>query len=229
MPLADPLISFSGNMKRNELDKIAALAAEIRESVNQTNMFHCRHLDLGIQDWNALCDAMDTLEDSTAALRYYELFGHVETVHVPNALDTKWHDSFLLACGEKYLKLYGFFQAVVLQQDSIRCLHRIFKGTALKFSARTVWMRLRTARNLVSGHPIDRAAAVSRETLGKHELQVFVYERKKVRMKLVRIRRLFDSYKTAARRHLQDIRDATNQKCTALNASRSFADQEVQQ
>jgi hypothetical protein len=215
-------------MERNELDKIAALAAEIRELVNQTNTFHCRHLNLGIQDWNALCDAMDTLEDSTSALRYYELLGHVETVHVPNALDTKWHDSFLLACGEKYLKLYGFFQAVILQQDSIRRLHKIFKGMDLKRSGKTAWMKLREARHLVSGHPIERAAAVSRGTLGKHELHVFVYERNKVRMKLVRIRRLFDSYKTAARRHLQDIRKATNQKCTALNASGSFADQKVQ-
>ncbi len=206
-------------MKKDELNKIVALSEGIRELVNETNTFHCKHLKLGIEDWNALCDAMDTLDDSTSALKYYELHGHEETVRVPNTLDVRWHDSYLVAFGEKYLKLYGFFQAVVLQQDSIRRMHRIFKGADMKPSARTVWMKLRDARNLISGHPIARAAAVSQGTVGKHELHVFVYERKKVRMKLVRLRRLFDSYKTSARRHLQHVHNAAKQRCASLNAA----------
>src|SRR2546428_5443317 len=56
--------------------------------------------------------------------------------------------------GEKYLRLYGFFQAVVLQQDAIRYLYKEFVGRELKYSRPSGWNQIRELRNLTAGHPI---------------------------------------------------------------------------
>ena len=62
-------------------------------------------------DWNLLCVAMDTLDDTCLALEDYEAAG----------LGTESR--------EKYLRLYGMLQAVFLQQDCICYLHKMFSDT----------------------------------------------------------------------------------------------------
>jgi hypothetical protein len=82
--------------------------------------------------------ALDTAEDTALALSDYESGA------------TGSDD------GEKYLKLYGFLQAVFLQQDAIRELHQLFAGNFAKPADATAWKQLRELRNLTVGHPIEK-------------------------------------------------------------------------
>jgi hypothetical protein len=58
--------------------------------------------------------------------------------------------------GEKYLRLYGFLQAVFLQQDAISMLCKLFLGSWTEPGALSAWEELRSLRNLTVGHPIER-------------------------------------------------------------------------
>jgi hypothetical protein len=58
--------------------------------------------------------------------------------------------------GEKYLKLYGFLQAVFLQQDAIKELHRLFVGVFAEPGDKSAWRQVRELRNLTVGHPIEK-------------------------------------------------------------------------
>lgn len=58
--------------------------------------------------------------------------------------------------GEKYLKLYGLLQAVILQQDSIRELYGIFVGENLISNSNPALENIRQFRNLTAGHPIEK-------------------------------------------------------------------------
>ncbi len=73
-----------------------------------------------------------------------------------------WHSRTMRAGGigsddgEKYLRLYGFLQAIFLQQDAIRELHQLFAGNFAKPADASAWKRLRELRNLTVGHPIEK-------------------------------------------------------------------------
>jgi hypothetical protein len=82
--------------------------------------------------------ALDTAEDTMLALSNYE------------GGDIGSDD------GEKYLKLYGFLQAIFLQQDAIRELHRLFVGDFAEPASTSAWKQLRELRNLTIGHPIEK-------------------------------------------------------------------------
>jgi len=82
--------------------------------------------------------ALDTVEDTRLALSNYESNG------------IGFDD------GERYLRLYGFLQATILQQDAIRKLHELFVGSFPKPADTSAWMRLRELRNLTVGHPIAK-------------------------------------------------------------------------
>jgi hypothetical protein len=82
--------------------------------------------------------ALDTAEDAMLALSNYESEGI-------GSED-----------GEKYLRLYGFLQAIFLQQDAIRELHRLFVGSFAEPADTSAWKRLRKLRNLTVGHPVNK-------------------------------------------------------------------------
>jgi hypothetical protein len=88
-------------------------------------------------DWNLLCVAMDTLDDTCLALEDYEAAG----------LGTE--------SGGQYLRLYGMLQAVFLQQDCICNLHKLFRDTAWTPSIDSRWQEIRDLRNLTIGHPVE--------------------------------------------------------------------------
>jgi hypothetical protein len=82
--------------------------------------------------------ALDTAEDTMLALSNYE--------NGRTGSDD----------GEKYLRLYGFLQAIFLQQDAIKKLHELFVGNFTELADTSAWKQLRELRNLTVGHPIEK-------------------------------------------------------------------------
>jgi hypothetical protein len=82
--------------------------------------------------------ALDTAEDTMLALSHYDSEGIGSDD------------------GEKYLRLYGFLQAIFLQQDAIEELCTLFAGNLAEPVDTSAWKRLRELRNLTVGHPIEK-------------------------------------------------------------------------
>lgn len=122
-------------------DRILELAAEIRQFTNDTGqqlMFECIKGDSGmLEEWVAICLAMDTLEDATGALRYYQQSGVGGVVH------------------ERRLRIYGMFQAAVLQQQAILRLYELFVGSELIISRNSSWTRISEVYKLAVRGPLE--------------------------------------------------------------------------
>jgi hypothetical protein len=130
------------------MKRIWDIADSIRQCINEFNLYDRCYSKLKSSDkWIALCVSMDTLQDTCEALLDFESEGIGERI------------------GEKYLRLYGFFQAVFPQQDAIKCLYENLPQpwTNLKFDLLR-WRELRDLRNLTAGHPIEtkRSGSVKR-------------------------------------------------------------------
>jgi hypothetical protein len=111
------------------------LANQIRDHVNEK----ITASTFGDDDkWNLLCVSMDTLEDTIAALEYYELQGFGED------------DS------SKYIHLHGVLQSICLQQDAIKGLNAVFNGDNLLESDYPKWFEIRYLRHKVTGHPTQK-------------------------------------------------------------------------
>jgi hypothetical protein len=118
--------------------RIEHLSTRIREHTYPWNSdMRDRYFQSRRDDWNLLCVAMDTLDDTSLALEDYEAAG----------LGTE--------SGGKYLRLYGMLQAVFLQQDCIRNLHKLFGDTDWTPSIDSRWQEIRELRNLTIGHPVE--------------------------------------------------------------------------
>jgi len=171
---------------------ILMLAERIRNEVNERQLERTRFLNR-LDDWFALCVAMDYLEDSGLALLNYQEKG----------LGSK--------DGEKYLRLYGFFQAVVLQQDAIRYLYKEFVGRELKYSWPSGWVQIRELRNLTAGHPINceghKNAFVHRVSMSAMGFDYEVWNKKtgKLTFEEVNLLRLHGQYRVNARRLLAEV------------------------
>jgi hypothetical protein len=111
------------------MQHILDLAAEIRQLANDSGIRMQFETESGTWDdfdgWVSLCVAIDTLEDATGALLHFETFGPGITLH------------------EQYLKLYGMFQAVFLQQESIARLYEVFLGRPLELAGHSHWATFR--------------------------------------------------------------------------------------
>jgi len=81
--------------------------------------------------------ALDTAEDTMLALSFYVKRGIGRSD------------------GEKYLRLYGFLQAIHLQQDALDRLTIVFLRSKPMHSSDSGWSHLRQLRNLTVGHPIE--------------------------------------------------------------------------
>jgi hypothetical protein len=139
--------------------------------------------------------ALDTAEDAMLALSCYESAG----------IGTNE--------GEKYLRLYGFLQAIVLQQDAICKLHELFVGQP-QLLPNSGWDRLRELRNLTTGHPIERGGKrkaertfmtrVSLENAG-FRYQVWHKENGKTTFEEADIAGLYKDYQREATQMLEKI------------------------
>ena len=178
--------------------RISALEQQIRNYLNNTNLYE-RCFKSHLDEWNALCVAMDTIGDTCLSLEYYEASGIGDEY------------------GEKYLKLYGLLQATFLQQDSIRQIYRIFLKSDLQSDSDSAWARIRDLRNLTVGHPIEKKhktetkrCVISRVTIHSDGFQLIVWNKNKEEKKFeeVNLKSLYEKYKTEAIKHLKSIYQA---------------------
>jgi hypothetical protein len=58
---------------------------------------------------------------------------------------------------QAYLELWGIFQAVIIQQDSIAEIHQVIVGAKLDFEPLAAWKKIRHLRDVCAGHPARRA------------------------------------------------------------------------
>ncbi len=131
------------------MDRIVEAGHRIRSFVNEEHLYD-QHFSARLDEWNRVTVAMDTLDDSASALSHFEEYGL-------GASDS-----------ERYLRFYGVFQALILQQDSIQELHRVFQEEELP-SELPQWRRVRDLRNMATGHPLDK-----RGTAEEGRLRIFV-------------------------------------------------------
>lgn len=70
------------------------------------------------------------------------------------------HAGFSSSHSIAYLEFWGIMQAIIVQQDAIRELHKAIIGTYPKPNYQSSWHELRKLRNVCAGHPanLDRDA-----------------------------------------------------------------------
>ncbi len=181
-------------MKRNKV-----LISEIRNYVNEKNLYES-FFKSRIDEWNKICVSMDTFEDSCLALSYYE------------------NSSSGLNEGEKYLRLYGMLQAIILQQDAISTLYKIFLNNTLMKKKNSSWLVIRNLRNLTVGHPIEKTSGgrgtkrcfISRITLGDSGFQLIIWNKdsEKNNHENIDLVYIYENYKDDAISHLKEIKQA---------------------
>jgi hypothetical protein len=124
---------------------------KIRDIINKDNYFK-DYFENSFDDWNVLCVTMDTIEDTNLAIKNFQDKGIGQEI------------------GEQYLRIYGLLQAVFLQQDSVRFLHKLFKErfekceSLEKWAVSGDWRKIRAYRNLTIGHPIECTSAETEDT-----------------------------------------------------------------
>jgi hypothetical protein len=101
------------------------------DSLVKTNFCYDKHGKYSHQ-WNQICICMDTLENTEYAMeRFFELGDF------------------------SYLEVYGFFQALYIQQDTIEHLYKIIAGIKLDLKTNYPLLeKIREKRNCYAGHPI---------------------------------------------------------------------------
>jgi hypothetical protein len=159
-------------------------------------------------EWNAICAAMDILDDTCLAIEDYESHG------IGNS------------DAQKYLRLYGLLQGVFLQQDSIRHLYKTFVGTSLVPLPDSAWAEIRDLRNLTVGHPIEkkngqgiRRCFISRVTIRSDGFQLIVWNKEKNvdEIETVDFKSLYERYKSEAVTFLETIWQTLAAKWGELN------------
>jgi hypothetical protein len=113
---------------------------KVREKVNQGHMYS--KMNKNLDDWNLLCVGLDNFENASYAMEYYEKTG------------IKSRDKI----GIRFLKLYGFLQAIVIHQDSIDFILKMFEkyyGKKIIFASKSR-NTLKNIRHLIGGHPNNK-------------------------------------------------------------------------
>lgn len=190
--------------ENNNMHRIADAEQQIRKYVNAQELYELYFED-HLDDWNRLTTAMDLLGDTALALQRYEIQGFGDED------------------GTKYLLFYGTFQALVLQQDSIRELYSIFCEKQLIPDTNSAWMRIRELRNLAAGHPIDKKGTpdtgnlrifVSRISISESGFDLIICEETtaNTRAESVSLRQPYEVYKNEALNYLDEIRKAQKRR-----------------
>jgi len=179
------------------VNNIQSLESKIRDYVNSHNLYKNKYYKDNPDKWNMLCVSMDTLGDTCQALLDFESKG-IE-------------GDF----GEKYLRLYGFLQAISLQQYAIRYLCESF----IQFSPRLKslserlkktpfrqknWDTIRELRNLTVGHPIEmkrdkivKRCIITRVSISSQGFWLVVYNatENKDEFEEINLQELYSGYK----------------------------------
>jgi hypothetical protein len=152
-------------MKYNP-NNIQVTMSLIRDLVNSYPLVE--ELQKRERDWRKLCASMDTIEDTEEAIIYYK-----------NLSDFS-------ADGGAYLFLYGLFQVLYVQQNSVNDLYTALFDEPTSFQETEEYSELkevREIRNDIFGHPTDRkdeeegkrSHIISRMTISKVFFQTLDY------------------------------------------------------
>jgi hypothetical protein len=138
--------------------------------------------------------AMDTAEDAAEAMLAYERAPFQQ-------------DDF----GENYLRLYGFLQAVFLQQDALVELNEQFLKSKPDTRKIPGWSAIRALRNRITGHPVkhhgDERIFITRISLNQWFLQYQIWndESQTPVFDEVNLESLYEAYKKGATSLLQMV------------------------
>lgn len=154
-----------------------------------------------LDDWYTLTVALDTLGDSCSALIYFE------------------NEGIGTSTGEKYLRLYGVLQAIILQQDAINHLYRLFTENKLTIEDTSAWAKIREVRNMATGHPIGKKGKseegllrifLSQRSITSTGFTLMICEEKtgKTRHQKIDLKTLYEAYKLEALLYLSAIETA---------------------
>jgi hypothetical protein len=165
--------------------KISFFVVKLRDLLNNSSIYD-RHFKSKPEEWNALSITIDTLEDTYLALEHYETFGLGDEI------------------GEKYLKLYGLLQAVVMHQDSICRLYQTFLGHDLQPDSGSAWMKIRDLSNSI------KRCFISRFDLQSNKIRLWIWDKDKGidEIEKVDLKNLFELYKSEAASYLNEIHQA---------------------
>ncbi len=167
------------------------MADAIRDAVNEDHgVLYDRFFNTHHDRWYQLCSGLDTLGDATDALMEFERGG----------LGTQ---------AETYLRFYGMFQAVILQQDALDAINEALVGSAEAHLKKTSWTKIRDLRNLAVGHPTDKKngvpgkrmrSFVARVTITARSFLVLTYDevQEKPVTEVVAFGTIYDKYKDEA-------------------------------
>lgn len=134
---------------------------EIRDTANKGIFLHNikRHGFI----WDMVCAAIDMIEDTQLAIKAYSQIKGADT-------------------GTQYLKVYGLFQTLFLQQDSVVNLAEGLKVTPVKIFADDDSKYVREIRTKYFGHPTKNSSdgkvtyhGITRMSVGNGLLQGWTY------------------------------------------------------
>lgn len=156
-----------------------------------------RHIQrlLTIQfDWHQLCAALDIIEDVDMAIGAY------------------LEGDFPSTPGEQYLRVYGVFQALFVQQDALRHFVEVILPSR-PITLVDVLKDVREARNASVGHPSElkrggdvSAHGINRSTMGKDGFQLMSYSEKAgMSFRYVPVRDLIAKQRREAARILSEV------------------------
>ncbi len=142
------------------------LAFQFRKIMEKENTrFRDLYFRNAHDDFNKLCVAMDTWEDTLLAVSDY--FKN----------ESERND------GERYLRFYGALQAVYLQQESIKAIYQITMGQKFpKKMSDSPWIKIRDLRNNTTGHPVrtdsGKRVFLVRPSVGGDKVHLLTFDTK---------------------------------------------------
>jgi len=149
------------------------------------------------QKFNLACASKDLLEDTCLALENYE------------------KTEFTSDYGDRYLKIHGFLQVVVLQQNSVSELYKIFVNDKFKISCCNELQKIRDIRNSITGHPLNyknksgsRTTTITRVTIEKYSIDLVetkIPELNGISTKHIELGKLYDFHKSKIIELLSEI------------------------
>lgn len=169
------------------MSRIGELENQIRDLINEPRTrAEIREND---ESWQRLCRSVDTLGDTEMA---FEAYSKMPDSHPP---------------GSSYVLVYGFLQALSIQQDAVRDLHR---ALCIPYEPDPVLAKIQDVRNAVT-HPTDgrfkEFRLVAQVTLSKwgFELCRAVPARDERKSQYVSLEELLDTQRTTHERALEAL------------------------
>jgi hypothetical protein len=168
---------------------IGSLESEVRDLINYTVK---GYEVFPLRDWLRICAAMDSIGDTAKILDRTEL--------------RRLRGSY----AAKYLRLYGLFQAVHAQQDSIAFLWTSIIGQWQKPAKTSAWHQLRVWRNVLVAHSAKNAGAIGRITMERQAPLVTRLDGSRNRPEMIRLPlvSLLDRYVVEASDSLAELAEA---------------------